>query len=372
MEKAETVVKGQKNKKVVAIATHSSPHLDEIAGICLLKLFGQEKFPGIKRAKIVLWNSSGTPDGRSIDEWEHEGVLIVGMAGSRFDEHPVQGSEGKKGECATTLIARYLGIDDDPALEPILKYVLSVDSKVLDCKDGGQFFDLSALIKMLHKKHPDKPARVIQFAKEAFMAIYEQQKSFFGQTKDEFEAKGQIEMVPGPKGKKVKLLTIESDDPNMQKFARSRFGGICDIIVQKKSSGNVQIFTNRFAGLRINDVVRIVRHAEQKKRGKIVTGDWKQLEAEGTLPGAEMWYYHADGQMLLNGSLTANGVEATALPLSLIVSAVKIGVNPAHFEEKRKAECARKICTSQLKNPCLYYDWGLSRCRTIRYQMKNQ
>jgi len=369
MAKNETVVKAQRNKKVVAIATHASPHLDEIAGICLLKLFGQEKFPGIKRAKIILWNTSGTPDGRSVEEWENEGVLIVGMAGSRFDEHPVQGSKGEKGECATTLIAKYLGIDDDPALEPILKYVLSIDTKALVCKDGGQYFDLSALVKMLHEKNPDKPARVIQFAKEAFMAIYEHQKKFFNQTRSEFEAKGQVEIINGPKKKQLKLLVINTDDPNMQKFARSPFGGKCDIIVQQRSSGNVQIFTNKFSGLRIQDVVKIVRHAEQKKRGRIVTGDWKQLEMEGTVPGVEMWYYHADGGMLLNGSITANGVEATALPLSLIVTAVKIGVNPQHFEEKRQAECLRNICTSQLKNPCMYFDWGLSRCRTIRYQM---
>lgn len=51
--------------------------MDEIAAIWILRKFGEEKFPGVSKAPIEFWNNGGnTPDGRSADEYERDGILL--------------------------------------------------------------------------------------------------------------------------------------------------------------------------------------------------------------------------------------------------------------------------------------------------------
>jgi hypothetical protein len=365
----KTVKEVKRQKKFKIIATHQGVHLDELVAICLLKKFGEEKFPGIRKAKVVYWNTGGkTPDGRSVEDYEKEGVLIVGMCGSKFDEHPSRGDQIRKGECATTLVAKYLGVEDDPALEKIFNYVIRDDTK-----GGSHPFDLSHIIKLLHQKYPDNPTKVVRWAIEAIEAKYEEQLQFFTVTKQEFERKAKIEDIFGPNGRQLKLITIVtivSDDPQMNKFARSAHGCNADIVIQKNSLGNVQIFTNKKSSLLLYDVAQMIRLKEQYAKHKVVTTDWQKLASEGNVEGVEEWFFHYEGQMLLNGSLTASAVPPTRLTLDTIRALVKIGVDTNYFNDRRSNDCKEGICTSTRNSECSLYKFGLHRCRKIRFEMK--
>lgn len=354
-------------RKFDTIVTHERPHLDEYLAIFLLRKFGEEKFPGISETKIIYWNSGGqVPDARSANDYEKEGALLVGIGGGRFDEHPTVDGECKEGECAATLVAKALGIADDPSLEKILKFAVNNDLKA-----AAHPFDLAYVAKVMHQQYPNNPEIVMDWVMTGLEAKYHEQASFFNETKKEFDKVAEIEVIPCPRGKMLKMATIISDNEQMSKFARSVCGGNIAIIIQKKSSDNVQIYTNRQYGLTLYDVAQILRLTEQEAKGKIVTKEWKALASEGKVEGAEEWFFHHAGQMLLNGSLTATGVPPTKLSLEQVKEIVRIGINPNVFESNFSDKCKKGICASTMKKQCPWYKYGLHRCREIRFEMRN-
>jgi len=351
---------------VSTIATHEKPHLDEIVAIWLLKKFGEKKFPGISKAKITYWDTGGeTPDNRPAEEYEKKGTVLIGIGGGRFDEHPNNGNPRKEGECTATLVAKVLQIENDPSLEKILAFTLNNDLKA-----AAHPFDLAYITKLMHQQYPDNPGKVITWVIAGLEVKYQEQYQFFNDTKKEFDKLAVIEKIPGPSKRVLTLVSITTDNEQMNKFARSNFGCNADIIIQKNSSGNVQIFSNQKKGkLTFYDVVQMIRLTEQKAKGKIITSDWKNLAAEGKVEGAEEWYYFEKGQMLLNGSHTARNIPATKLTMEEIKKIVKIGVNPIAFEPSRTNKCQKIICNSTRNNECPWYKFGLHRCRKIRFEM---
>ncbi|MFH0779749.1 MAG: hypothetical protein V1928_02715 [Parcubacteria group bacterium] len=327
--------------RTIEVSTHDEPHLDEIACIWEMKRYGTLTF---------------------ISNYAMEGKLSIGIGGGPFDEHAADNIERKEGECAATLMAKALGVEDDPALEPILKFVCS-----RDLKGKSQPFDLDSLVKLMNARFPNDPEHVIEWAIAALEAKYQEQLAFFTSTKAAFE-KAKIEDVEGPGGRKYRMVVAESDEAQLSKYARSNLGGNSAIIIQRQSSGNVQIYTNQKYNLTLYDVIQMLRFEEQKSKGKLITADWKMLSSEGKVAGAEEWYLHYSGQMILNGSLTVKNVPPTKLTLEQIVYIVRIGVNPQLFEH---VSCQQnKTCDSRRQNPCPWYAWGMQRCRNIRYRQQ--
>lgn len=357
-------------KRFESIITHERPHLDEIVGIWLLRKFGEEKFPGISAAEVTFWSIGGgipDPDLRSAEDCERDGVLLIGVGGGRFDEHPIINGERKQDECVATLVAKAIGIDDDPSFEKILKFVANNDLRGVE-----QPFDLARLVKLLHQLYPDNPEKVMEWTMTGLEAKYREQSQFWNSTKQEFERTAEVEEIPGPRGKVLKMVSFASDDEQMSKFALSVSGGRAAIIIQKRSSGNVQIFTNKQFGLTLYDIAQMIRLVEQQAKGRVLTTEWKMLSSEGTVEGAEEWYFFHAGQMLLNGSLTAKNVPPTKLSIEQIKEIVRIGINRDAFEPKRASDCKQRVCTSTWNNPCPWYIWGLHRCRLVRFEMSQK
>jgi len=345
------------------IISHQKPHLDEICAIWLLRKFGEEKFPGVNSARLVFDRSQAS--GQSSADFEKEGILLIGIGEGRgrFNEHPVNGDR-KEGECAATLVAKELGVDDDPALQKILRYVL-----VTETQGGAKPFELSAVVKTLSDEEPEK---LVEWTIRALEAKYNEQFQFWSKTKEAFEKNAKIETVPGLNGRMLKIAAVVSDERLVYRFAFSLHGGRTAIVIQQKSSGNVQIFMNKRFGLWMDDIAQMLRIEEQRVKSNVVITDWEMLKAEGKIDGVEEWYYHRAAQMLLNGSLTAPNVPPTKLSLGKIMKIVKVGVNSQAFEPFRSSQCRRGKCTSRKNDQCGWYEWGLHRCREIRYRMKNQ
>lgn len=349
-------------KKVQVIATHHQPHLDEIVAIWLLRMFGEVLFPGVSGARLEYWSADQIKE--SVEKLEEEGVLLVGIGGGRFDEHPTVDQDRKTGECAATLVAEALGLMEAPDLKKILGFVVQVD-----LKGSSSPFDLSAVTKVMYTAYPEDPDLVVEWATRAIVAKYEEQKRFFSSTKEEFERRARHEITPGPKLAPVKLVVIQSDDGQVNQYARSAYGGCCDVIVQQTSTGNVQIYSRKQSGIMLRDAIRMIRIEEMRCKGIDPECSWDELGAEGTIRGAEEWFYQESGQMLLNGSKTAQGVPPTNLSLEEIRAIIKAAINPRAFEPDRTLDCTGGYCSATRRNPCPWYAYGLSRCRKIRYDM---
>jgi hypothetical protein len=342
--KGKINLEGMVGKEKVIFITHQSPHLDELVAIWLIERFGNEKFLKIFAPEIPR-------------------VIPLGIEGGSFDEHPTIEKGRKEGECTASLVAKALEIETDPALEEILEYL-----KSRDLQGGSHPFEIATLVSLLTRNPKIPLAKVAELVSLIMSAKYEEQLLFLTSTKDEFFKKAEIEEIIGPQGERLKMVTIVSDNELMNKFARSKLGGEAAIVIQQNSKGNVQIFTNKKYGLKLYDVVKIIRYTEQWRKGAIVTTDWDRLAAEGIITGAEEWYFHEAGQMLLNGSLTHPDVPPTNLTIENIKEAVRIGINPTAFEPTRAEACLKGKCLSTRKFQCPWYPWGLSRCRKIRFE----
>ena len=126
---------------MVILVTHKNPHLDEMAGACLVA--DTDEIDGWE-----FWGTGGrTPDGRPAAQHEAEGKMLIGIGGSQTDEHtPGEASQ----VCAATLVARTRGIDD-PFLERMLRYLDRIDSR-----GGADTFCISEIIKAWHAMHGSK------------------------------------------------------------------------------------------------------------------------------------------------------------------------------------------------------------------------
>lgn len=339
-------------KQIKIIVTHPRPHLDEIAAIWLFKKFGESLFPGIRYAEIQYWGEEKIKK-YPLEECAKQGILLVGIGGGRFDEHPTIENGRRENECAATLTARILGLDEDPLLERILEF-----TRKTDLKSAPHPFDLAFLVNLRNKQHPDKPEEVIDWTIKALQDFYNQQKEFFGTTKEEFEKKAQIEEIQVG-NKNLKLVTIISDNEQIAKFARSKHGCEAAMVIQKNSRGNIGIFTARRFYLDILDLVVMIRIEEQRAKGRFVTGDYAYFSREGTMKEAEEWFYHEGIQALLNGSLTKSDVPPTRIPLEEIKELVKIAMNKNLFYCRHDPKKCRN---------CRWNKWGLHRCRKLRYQ----
>lgn len=355
--------------EVHTIVTHWKPDIDEITAQWLLKKFGQKMFPGAENARVVFVEAgSQNYRGRTAEECEKDGILMIGVGGGRFDEHPNGGNSRKEDECAATLVAKALGVDENPALGRILQYVARSD-----LKGHTQPFELAALTKDLNALYPDTPRRVTGRISELLEAKYHQQVAFWSNAQQALDGAITFEVFEGPSGP-IKLAIARSDNPEASKFARSEAGGGADIVIQHQTRGNTQVFINRKSGkgiISLRDLARMVRIEEQKLKGSFLVRDWNLLAVEGKIEGAEEWYYHPEGEMLLNGSLTAPNVPATKISLERLIELTRIAFS-GDFELSRAAICRQGRCNSTFQNPCPWFDWGMDRCRRLREATKNR
>lgn len=153
---------------VKTIATHQDPDIDDVVGIKLLKQYGRKQFPGINRASIVL-STNRTPWNSTNEELERRGILCVGIGGNMFDEHPFGNHPGHEGECAATLVAKHLGIENKPGVSRLVTYALEKNYSALT-----DHWELAPLIKLAFRygTHSDDQKRDSREIAKIFEAVF--------------------------------------------------------------------------------------------------------------------------------------------------------------------------------------------------------
>ena len=323
-------------KKISNIIMPNKPHLDPIAAYYLLVRFGKEKFPGIKDAGISFWESSYDPPQETMDKWEEEGSILIDFGGGIFDHH-------QDGSFSSLLVAKFLEIENNPELKAILEYLREDDNFGLHNKFG----DLAHIVKMMHKQNVDVK-KIFDFVSSALDAmIY-----FDNKSKKEFEEKSKIYKVKRGKNK-IKVAVIESDNQNISKYAlqNERMG----IVIQKRLSGHIMIFTNNIYRIDLRDIIGAIRKKELEFLGK--TGfEIKNLKKEGKHPEVQHWYYHKALNAILNGSDALADTPATKISLDEIVKIVLFSVS-TEFPD---------FCQECIFEKCSYFEYGFYKCYTKR------
>jgi len=118
----------------------------------------------------------------------------------------------------------------------------------------------------------------------------------------------------------VKVAVIQSDDELICRYAFSKMGGRCDVVIPQKSTGNVQVFSNTYRGVYLYGVAPIIRKLAMATCGRYSRNlSDEYLSREGSeIFGAEDWCF-MHGHLLLNGSNTAPHTKPTKIPLEKIV-----------------------------------------------------
>jgi len=348
-------------KKVQTIVIHPKAHLDEIWAITMLKAWGEKHFPGIADANILADGTGGkTFDGTNAEKLLDDGFLLLGIGGGMFDEHPTVGNNGKQGECTSTLVAKYLGIADEPSLQKVMEYVMRSDLKA-----KSDPFGIASVVKAMNEDCPTE--EVVEWGMKALLAKCRQQKRFL-EAQDVY-ATARVEEIPIGQGRTTKMVTAKTNNTEFHKFARSQG---CGIIVQQSSSNTVQILTDKKLGLDMRDVARVIRLEEQWAEDDVQTIDWKALEADGKVAGADNWFFQQEAGNLFNGSTSHPDVLPSRIPLGVIQDVVRLGLNSDRFEKNREATCKTGVCKSTRNDECPWYALGLRRCRKIRYEQSQK
>ncbi len=343
------------------IVTHVSPHLDEIFAIWLLRRYGEEQFPGVAEAPIVYWTAG--MESRTWGDYWNSGTLLIGVGGGPFDEHPGDGEARKKNKTATSLVAEYLGLAEVEAFMQLMQYVVKND-----LQGSKNAFELGRMVTMLHNEHPDDPQRVIDWTTTVIDGHLKSRLRLFSETIEEY---AKVEFIQlRNRGRRCKLAVITSDNDQIPSFALSKRGGLAEVVIVAKSSGNVVIMSRPDSKVILKDVAKVLRIEEHLASGSSEPlPRWDVLAEEGTLPLVPEWHYFKAGESLFNGSKTHPDVPPTRLGLDRIVELVKLALNTSTFETLRSDTCNNGVCASTQSDRCPWYDYGLSRCRSIRYHM---
>jgi len=298
--------------KVSRIAVHQKPHLDELFAVWILRNYGEAKFPEISAAKLVVWGE-GEATKISPEMATMSGTLLVGIGGGVFDEH----RQGCEGECASTLVAKHLGVDKHPLLKRLLYDVMEADSNI-----DGSLHCLAEEIKNLNRYWVGSlELERLYFQFEPHIIARVERQKEYSRAKEHFKDCYR-NRVGG-----VAIVADPDCNPQFQQVARSRGARV---IVQRNSAGLTQIFGDK--GLDMPGLAIRVRKLEIRRSGvrppRFLNDE--ELSRVGTLEGIPQWYLD-DNDFLLNGSESFEDVPPSSIEFKELV----------YLVEKHLADVAR-------------------------------
>lgn len=299
------------------IYSHEHPDLDSILCIYLLKRYGAAKYEGIEEAALHFFPAGKLPNGKSPEELEEEGILVVDMGGGRLDTHPTAENENlhKSDTCAAMLVARDLGLTKRRELKKLLTYVFRNDVQGRSISSGDPVDHAVSLTNILRGTNlvnsKDYEKTVIQ-TMHVFDSIVATEKDWFSAI-DTFDDLANIEEVHG-----AKIVTIESRHGATIKA--SRWKGSDFTIFRHADTKHTTLLLNNRGALKDISLIFI---AEKLRRLEALARDEEVDDSKIKKFGKHYgWFLHTSDKLLLNGSPKAPDVEPSKLSLEQISEAV--------------------------------------------------
>lgn len=310
---------------VHTVAMYPRPHPDNIVALWLLQEFGREKFPGIEHVKLEFWNQ--LPAGKTAEQLEQEGVVLIDLGGGRFDHHHEVHTDDKQ-TCATTLVADWLGVRDLPELKKLLEYVRrdDLEGRGIVSKDIiDRAFGLSAIVMNLNRDYPDHPEYVIDVVQRVVAAHYHEEyrrKVLMPKEWQDLQTQGKAQRFDVPiagSNAALHVVMVETDSKAMVGYLRAVAEVKADVVVQRQSTGHTNIVTRQTPPrLRLLETVQAIRQAEVMKKGtqlNVGPDDWKKPRR---LEGVDEWYFDTAANTIQNGGVATMNIQPTKLGLDEI------------------------------------------------------
>lgn len=304
---------------------------DTLAAIFLLKKFGEDRYPGIKTAGVEIWQV--VPEGESADSLEKKGYLLMDVGGGRYDHHTKP-----KGATASLLVAHDLEVVEKPAISKLLEYARRDDlfgRGTISEDPIDRAFGLSALIYNLNKSCVGKPERVVEIIMPVLAGHYNEEVRRTEELPKEFEEKKQAGKVQTgevrQRDKKLSMVFIESDNGSLAGYLRSGMGGKFDIVVQKMSTGHVNILTRPTKRPDLRSLVCLVRIREAEQSGMELEEELSSLYRPARHPAVKEWYYDRATNSLQNGGLHPKEIPATKIAWEEFPQLLELGLSEKLF-----------------------------------------
>ena len=303
------------------------PQPDTILAIYLLKYFGSNKFPNIEKAIIQIDPNAGSK--KSHEEYLTNGELLIDVGNGPYNHHE------KESITASLLVAQDLNIDRDPSLSKLLKYAERDDKFGLGTisKDTlDKTFGLSGLIGSMNKEYPQDPNKVVNIVIPLLEAHYLEENRRIKEL-----PKIYTDLLKQGKAFELKLpriraVFLESDNVSIPGYLRAQAGGKYDIVVQKRSSGHVNILSRQQNNKKIplENLAATIRISEiYANTGEETNKKIEELSMPGKMAEVQNWYYDQATNSIQNGGVNIDSTPPTKIPWEHFPEILKIA-----FEEK--------------------------------------
>lgn len=304
--------------------------IDTSIAYFLLKYFGERKFPGLDAQNIEFWTE--LPTGKTTDQLEQEGYILIDLGSSRFDHHRL-GPENKK-HSSSHMLAKYLEIEDRPDLQKLLEFARrdDLEGKGTQSNDPiDRAFGLSGLLTNWNKTMPEKSREILEIITlmlEAHFAEENRRHELLPKEYSDMLKTNKIKEFRGMQfGRQLKIIYMESDNPAMAGFVRSRAVG-AHIVIQKASTGHTNFITQQQARIQLKKLARLIKLLEAEKNNIILQIDsMEELEMPGRTEGLPHWFYDTRANTLQNGGINPQDIPPTTLVYEEIEELVKKGLN---------------------------------------------
>ncbi|MEX2055228.1 MAG: hypothetical protein WD972_03525 [Candidatus Andersenbacteria bacterium] len=269
--------------EIIIVRMHEAPHIDELVALLMFEEHGTTE--ALDYACHVIDDNS---------------VLSLGCEGSRLDEHQ-ESLYPQRQDCCATLVAKLLGLMEDPVWEPLLTFVYLTDTgKRLNGKKGlgRHVYDIGNLFKT-HWRYSQATMAMTEQVKvgvvEQCLAVLKRtiwDQSYFVRAVAEIQERGVVEDVTnGPR-----VVLIESDNHQANAAARKHFKA--DVVVLRQPIQQTHIFASqnrkkrpRHLAAGFDRLAAALSRAELALQGNDPRIVPDSVTREGRLPD-KCWYYH--------------------------------------------------------------------------------
>src|SRR3989338_7223566 len=251
---------------IKGVITHENLDYDEIRALWILKRFGHVRFRGtemITQSEMIFDRSVAAQ--HSHEEWLEKGYLLLGVGGGPFDEHPHHGRGVMFGENCTTLLARFLGVDQSPLLSGL----------VSNTENSARY--LNAHLKDLSRqmtRNGMQPRYIIEMIHAILDQYMLDQKRIHGYALPFIDTMKELEISNGVHRITVGVLTSKQGDA----FAHLAFKvkpNVSIIIDESSDTGHISVLFREDATWRgqnekrkIREFLQMVRVKECQKQGR--------------------------------------------------------------------------------------------------------
>lgn len=313
---------------VEAVVIFPKIQADTCVALYILARFGKEAFPGIDVAPVLFWSS--LPEGKNPDQLlAEEHILTIDLGGGLFDHHMANAASGKREDCASTLIAKYLGIDQNNALKKCLAWAKRDDLEgkgTISDDPLDRAFGLSGLMMNLNRAFPDDPKRTLDYILPLihFHVLEETKRSeelpLEWQTLLDTGKAKQFDLKQG--NADLKCAYLETDNIALAGFLRA--AKRMDLVVQRRaSSGHTNIITRQLRSIDLRPTVEALRKEEAKRKTPPIPFDRVVFQSTGRIEGLDEWYYDDAANTIQNGGVNPGTTPATSMSGEEVLEIVK-------------------------------------------------